>query len=160
MWKLLFTFIHTHTHTHTRTHCKATNTATILAILFTCIHTCTHAYAHRPAAKEPLQNPGTVLLLSVFNHDLFGPNTLCGICVVPCTDIPFLSPVSSAFDNPNATERKNLMLPLFQITESTIALKELRMRANSQAPDPKASEFLKTNKQILATVELKNTAHS
>ncbi len=73
---------------------------------------------------------------------------------MPCEDIPILSPVRSAFDNPNAVERRNLTLPLFKIPESTVALNELSTRANSS--DHRATDFLKENKQILADLDIDN----
>lgn len=88
------------------------------------------------------------MLLSIFDHDVFASNDLCGVCVVPCEDIPILSPQRSAFDNPNAVEKNNLILPVFKIPADTIALNELSARAG--VSDHKASEFLKENKHILA----------
>ncbi|XP_064406610.1 protein unc-13 homolog D-like isoform X2 [Halichondria panicea] len=107
-----------------------------------------------PASRELLQTRGAVILLTIFDHDIISSNDLCGVCVVPCEDIPILSPVRSAFDNPNAVERRNLTLPLFKIPESTIALNELSTRASSS--DHRATDFLKENKQILADLDIDN----
>ncbi len=90
---------------------------------------------------------GAILLLSVFHHNRIGSNDLCGVCVVPCEDIPFLSPVCSAFDNPNAIYKKNLMLPVFKVPPGIVALNEIRTRA--QLFDQRAQKFLKENKQNL-----------
>ena len=117
-------------------------------------HTHTHTHIHRPASRELLQTRGAVILLTIFDHDIISSNDLCGVCVVPCEDIPILSPVRSAFDNPNAVERRNLTLPLFKIPESTIALNELSTRASSS--DHRATDFLKENKQILADLDIDN----
>lgn len=106
---------------------------------------------HRAADGQFLETEGAILLLSVFDHDIIRSNDFCGICVVPCKDIPFLSPAESAFSDPNATERRNLMLPLFKLKKSTVVLKELDAR--SDLSDQTASEFFKNNKHILAGVD-------
>ena len=106
---------------------------------------------HRSADRQFLETEGAILLLSVFDHDIIRSNDFCGLCVVPCKDIPLLSPAESAFSDPNAVQRKNLMLPLFKLKKSTVVLKELDARLNLS--DPTASEFFKNNKHILAGVD-------
>ncbi|XP_064406965.1 protein unc-13 homolog D-like isoform X2 [Halichondria panicea] len=107
-----------------------------------------------PASKASLQTRGAVILLTIFDYDLLRSNDLCGVCVVPCEDIPILSPVRSAFDNPGAIVKKNLILPLFKIPASTMSLNELLARANSS--DLRVADFLKENKQILADLDIDN----
>ena len=114
----------------------------------------THTHTHRPASKASLQTRGAVLLLTIFDYDMLRSNDLCGMCVVPCEDIPILSPVTSAFDNPGAIVKKNLILPLFKIPASTMSLNELLTRANSS--DLRVADFLKENKQILADLDIDN----
>ena len=62
----------------------------------------------------------------------------------------------SAFDNPDAVERKNFILPLFKIPESTITLNELSVYTRANSSDLRAADFLKENKQILADLDIDN----
>ncbi len=73
------------------------------------------------------------------------------MCVVPCEEIPIFSRVRSAFDNPNAVEKKFLILPVFKIPAGIVTLNELSTRASLS--DHRASDFLKDNKQILTDLD-------
>ena len=85
-----------------------------------------------------------MLVLSVFDHDLLCANDLAGICVVACKDIPRLS--GAAFDDPNAPQRKILLLPLIT-PKTTTALKELELR--DRLGDSVAGEFWKAHRKYL-----------
>lgn len=92
---------------------------------------------------------GTVLLLSVFDHDLVGSNDFAGMCVIACKDIPrILSPQASfVITDPNAPQRANLTLPLFQYSApGTPVFTELDNRAH--LGDAKATEFFKSDKGL------------
>ena len=87
---------------------------------------------------------GAVVLLSVFDHDLFGPNDFAGMCVVSCKDIPRMASPQASLTDPRAPQRKNLTLPLFRYTSETPVFVELDVRAH--LGDNKANDFFKTNK--------------
>ncbi len=80
-------------------------------------------------------------MLAVYDHDVIGSNDFAGLCVVSCKDIPRLSASRASVLDPDAPERKNLLLPLFQIKES-LALRELEARSNRS--DPAAAKALKS----------------
>ena len=90
---------------------------------------------------------GTVLLLSVFDHDIVGANDFAGMCVVACKDIPRLASPEESLIDPNAPQRKNLTLPLFRYTSETPAFVELDARA--RLGDDNATAFFKVNKKLL-----------
>ena len=89
---------------------------------------------------------GTVLLLSVFDHDLVGSNDFAGMCVVACKDIPRMASPQASFTDPNAPQRLNLTLPLFHYSKETSAFAELDARAH--LGDSKANEFFKSDKSL------------
>lgn len=94
-----------------------------------------------------MEKDGTVLLLSVFDHDIVGANDFAGMCVVACKDIPQLASPEMSLVDPNAPQRKNLTLSLFRYTRETPAFVE--MNARSRVGDSKACEFFKVNKKLL-----------
>ena len=89
----------------------------------------------------------TVLLLSVFDHDIVGANDFAGMCVVACKDIPQLVSSEASLIDPNAPQRKNITLPLFRYTSETPAFVEIDAR--SRLGDAKATSFFKVNKKLL-----------
>ena len=87
---------------------------------------------------------GTVLLLSVFDHDIVGANDFAGMCVVACKDIPRLASPEESLMDPRSPQKKNLTLPLFHYAKATPAFVELDARAH--LGDTKAADFFKVNK--------------
>ena len=100
-----------------------------------------------PAEQREIDIEGTILLLSVFDHDIVGANDFAGVCVVACKDIPQLISPEASLTDPDAPQRKNLTLPLFHYTNETPAFAELDARARLE--DHKANEFFKVNKKLL-----------
>ena len=86
----------------------------------------------------------------MYDYDVIGSNDLAGLCVVACKDVPRLSGGTASLTDPNATERKNLTLPLFHASE-TLALQELDDR--HQLDDKEAAAFWKTYKKLLETTK-------
>ena len=95
-----------------------------------------------------MDKDGTVLLLTIFDHDVIGSNDFAGMCVVACKSIPRLRSTKASFD-PATTQPKNLNLPLFQLTTKTAVLSELHTR--SKLGDFKAIEFFKSNRKLLGS---------
>ena len=104
-------------------------------------------YLYRPAKSTEMDVEGTVLLLSVFDHDVIGANDFAGMCVVACKDIPQLASPEASLTDPDAPQRKNLTLPLFRYTSETPVFAE--MDARSHLGDAKAANFFKVNKNLL-----------
>lgn len=104
-----------------------------------------------------MDKDGTVLLLSVFDHDVVGANDFAGMCVVACKDIPQLVSTERSFTDPNAPQRKNLTLPLFRISYETPAFAELDTR--SHLGDAKAVNFFKMNKTLSLLGDLSHIRH-
>lgn len=77
---------------------------------------------------------GSVLTLTVFDHDYIKKNEFCGIVVVDCGEIPRLPSGSSGLDDPNAPQRKTFELPLV-VDTTTPALKELAERSHQYVHD-------------------------
>ena len=74
-----------------------------------------------------------------------------GVCVVACKDIPHLSAATKiSLMDPNITQRKNLRLPFFQLTDETDALTQLISRAEEK--DLVAINFLKVDELLLHSV--------
>ena len=109
---------------------------------------------YSPAKLPDMDKEGTVLLLSVFDHDIVGANDFAGMCVVACKDIPHLSSPEESLIDPNAPQRKNLTLPLFHYSKATPAYVELEARAH--LGEAKAAEFFKMNKhhQLLGSLPI------
>ena len=103
--------------------------------------------ASSPAKQSEIDVEGTVLLFSVFDHDIVGANDFAGMCVVDFRDIPQLSSSEHSLTDPDAPQRKNLTLPLFRYTSETPAFVELDARA--RLTDDKATDFFKANKKLL-----------
>ena len=109
-----------------------------------------YSYVHflySPATQTEMDVEGTVLLLSVFDHDIVGANDFAGMCVVSCKDLPQLVSPEASLTDPDAPQRKNLTLPLFRYTSETPAFVELDARA--RLGDDKATSFFKVNKKLL-----------
>ena len=108
----------------------------------------------RPANQTEVDRNGTVLLLSVFDHDVFGTNDFAGMCVVACKDIPRLSSSQTSLTDPRATQRRNMTLPLFRCTKASLAFKEIDVRAHQG--DAKANNFFKVckNQNFLGDLSL------
>ena len=87
---------------------------------------------------------GTVLLLSVFDHDVVGSNDFAGMCVVACKDIPRIASPRVSLTDPSAPQKKNLTLPLFRFTRTTSVFSEMDVR--SHLGDAKAAHFFKVYK--------------
>ena len=98
-------------------------------------HMCTYYTIHRPSTDEAMTAEGAVLFLSLFSHAVIGSDNFTAMCVITCKDIPH-----STSDN---TQRKDLILPLFQFIDLTYATVELEFRA--ECGDAKASSFLRSN---------------
>jgi len=77
---------------------------------------------------------GSVLSLTVFNHDYIKKNEFCGMVVIDCAEIPRLPSGSSGIDDENAPQRKTFELPLVLDT-TTPALKELSERSHQYVHD-------------------------
>ena len=77
---------------------------------------------------------GSVLSLTVFDHDYIKKNVFCGMVVLDCAEIPRLPSGSSGIDDPNAPQRKNLELFLV-VDTTTSALKELTERSHQYVHD-------------------------
>ena len=98
----------------------------------------------RPAKQHEVYADGTVLLLTVFNHNLIGHNQFIGMCVIACKDIPRLASPESSLTDPTSTQQVNLKLPLLRYTTETPTFLELDIRAG--LGDEKANNFFKTHK--------------
>ena len=99
---------------------------------------------YSPVTNYELNEPGSVLILVVFDYDQFSSNDLAGICVIAAKDIPRLP--GGAFDDPTAPQRKIMLLPVI-MPPATTALKELELR--SKSGDSVASDFWKSHKKYL-----------
>ena len=103
---------------------------------------------YRPASEEELNVEDTLLLLAVYNHDIFVDNVI-GICVVACKDIPRLredeaEKQRAILDN-TAPQRKIFSLSLFHYplnVSHAYARAELESRA--EIGDSKAKQIIKT----------------
>ena len=104
-------------------------------------------FLYSPAKQAEIDVEGTVLLLSVFSHEVVGANDFAGMCVVACKDIPQLVSSEALPSDSDAPQRKNLTLPLFRYTSETPAFAELDARVREG--DEKASNFFKVNKMLL-----------
>ena len=71
--------------------------------------------------------PGSVLTLTVYDHDFITKDDFAGMVVIEGKEIPRLPGGSSSIDDPNAPQRKTYELPLVPNT-MTPALKELAER--------------------------------
>ena len=85
----------------------------------------------RTADPSQLKQDGTILLLAIYNDEIFG-RRFVGICVVPCNTTPL-----------KGKERKIEHLNLFHY-EHTLAFKELESRMT----EPMAQKFMKTMKKL------------
>lgn len=103
--------------------------------------------AYSPAKQMELDMDGTVLLLSVFDHDIVSANDFAGMCVVACKGIPQLISSEASLTDPDSPQRKNLTLPLFRYTSETPVFVEIVAR--SRLGDAKAMGFFKVNKKLL-----------
>lgn len=77
---------------------------------------------------------GSVLSLTVFDHDYIKRNEFCGMVVISCGEIPRLPSGSSGLDDPNAPQRKTYELALV-VDTTTPALKELTERSHQYVHD-------------------------
>lgn len=105
-----------------------------------------HNHAYSPAKQSEMEVDGAVLVLSVFDHDMFGPNDFAGMCVVSCKEIPKMSSSHTSLTNPSGPQRKNLTLPLFHCSTESSVFTEIDTRAH--LGDEKAIEFFKTNRTL------------
>lgn len=91
-----------------------------------------------------MDTEGTVLLLSVFDHDVVGTNDFAGMCVVACKDIPRMASPEASLIDPNAPQRKNMTLPLFHFDFTRDIPVFTEIDARSRLGDTKAVHFFKT----------------
>ena len=94
-----------------------------------------------PSKGENMGKEGAILVLTIFDHDLIRENTFVGICVIPCKDIPQLLDEAPSVLDRTAPQRKNLTLPLFQLTDSR-CFRELNLR-NQVDYDHESTDFVK-----------------
>ena len=97
-----------------------------------------------PAKPEDVAVQGSILLLTLYDYDLITADDFMGMCVVPLHTLPGVGPVATG-----RSSRQNLVLSLFQLSDSTKsrAASELTDRANKG--DPRAVNFFKVNCKIL-----------
>lgn len=93
-----------------------------------------------------MDRDGSILLLTIFDHDVIGSNDFAGMCVVDCQTMPRLRSAKACFE-PNAPQPKNLNLPLFHFVDPTPVTTELYTR--SKLGDSKAIDFFKANRKLL-----------
>jgi len=82
---------------------------------------------YRKVKEDLLDMSGSVLTLTVYDHDYITRNEFAGMVVIEGTEIPRLPGGSSSIDDPNAPQRKTYELPLV-VDTVTPALKELAER--------------------------------
>lgn len=102
---------------------------------------------HRPASADNLSIKGSVLLLSFYDYDIITSNDFMGMCVIPLHSLPGLPSLPPP--DQNAPRRKNLTLPLFELSEEMKSRAALELVSRSQKGDPRAVGFLKENKKII-----------
>lgn len=93
-----------------------------------------HVFYYRKVKETLLDMSGSVLTLTVFDHDYIKKNEFCGMVVINCAEIPRLPSGSSGLDDPNAPQRKTFELALVTDT-TTPALKELAERTHQYVLD-------------------------
>ena len=77
---------------------------------------------------------GSVLTLTVYDHDYITRNEFAGMVVIEGAEIPRLPGGSISIDDPNAPQRKTYELPLV-VDTMTPALKELAERSHQYVHD-------------------------
>ena len=98
------------------------------AILFLCI-------LHFSKVKENLLDmSGSVLALTVYDHDYLSRDDFIGMVVIDGAEIPRLPGSISDIDDPNAPQRKTYELPLV-VDTMTPALRELAERNHQYVND-------------------------
>ena len=112
---------------------------------FTHTHTHIHTHTNSPANEKDLDRKGSILVLAVYDYDLVSANDFAGLCIVSCKEIPRLASATASLSDPNAQERKNLVLPLFHIPGS-VTLNELDAR--KEGSDSEASDAWKVYKKF------------
>ena len=94
----------------------------------------TFNYSCRKIKESLLDKPGSVLTLTVYNHNYVQRDAFAGIVSIDGTEIPRLPGGSSNIDDPNAPQRKTYELPLV-VDTMTPALKELAERSHQYVND-------------------------
>ena len=78
--------------------------------------------------------PGSVLALTVYDHDLLKRDDFAGMVVIEGVEIPRLPGGSANIDDPNAPQRKTYKLPLV-VDTMTPELEELAKRSHQYVND-------------------------
>ncbi|XP_065899172.1 protein unc-13 homolog D-like [Dysidea avara] len=81
-----------------------------------------------------LDMPGSVLALTVYDHDLLKRDDFAGMVVIEGVEIPRLPGGSANIDDPNAPQRKTYKLPLV-VDTMTPELEELAKRSHQYVND-------------------------
>ena len=118
------------------------------------MHSSTLCSCSRPVSEEDMARKGTILLFTIFDYDMFTKNDFTGLCAVALDSIPW-TPTPSTSQDKSATTgtRKNLILPLFVVSEDSNTPALLELVSRSVKGDSMASSFFKANKTILGNVE-------
>jgi len=100
--------------------------------------------SHSPAKAEDATIQGSILLLTLYDHDIITADDFMGMCVVPLHTLPGVEPGSK-----DRSSRQNLDLSLFQLSDSSQSRAASELADRAHKGDPRATNFFKVNGKIL-----------
>ena len=84
-------------------------------------------YWYRKIKPALLNTPGAVLTFSIYDVNTIKSDEFMGMAAIQCKDIPQLKTLTSDIEDPQSTQRMNVVFTLVRDTK-TLALGELKNR--------------------------------